>query len=101
MRRDLGFTTTIVPDLWTDIDRVLRAMPRQIDLRRVPGCLELAVLAKSMHAVELLHAMRSAGERYYLPLFFDVLRAVCPRPPVAAERHKTARIPEAMFELPW
>jgi hypothetical protein len=103
----ITFATTLVPDIWTDVHRVLKAMPPEIDLLRVHSCTELAALAGKYRAIGVLRAMRAIVDKYYLPLFFEALRAASLRPLVRerivlpAAKEIDAGEWSRLFEVPW
>jgi hypothetical protein len=100
------FATAIVPDMWIDVDRVLARVPRELDLLRIASCPAFAAAAKEHRAIGVLQVMQGVCERYYLPLFFEVLRAASLRPLVRekyarAEASVDAEVWSSMFEVPW
>jgi hypothetical protein len=104
---EFPFAMKVDAEIWSDVQYVLARVPRSVRWAEVEDCLDLARHLKRHKAVDALRAMRAVSKRYYLPIFFLVLRtAACrplvPSPPPPKSAHPyTADEWKGLFRLPW
>lgn len=104
---DLPFSMIADANVWSDVQYVLARIPRELRWAEVSDCLDLARHLKNHRAVEALAAMRDVSTRYYLPIFFSVLRTaasaplVPPRSPSPRAQPYTEDEWKNLYRLPW